>query len=483
MTHRIDHVVVVGRDAPLWLAAAVLTRALGPSGVTVEAVALPDAVTESDLYASLPSLAALHEQLGIDEATLLQGTGGALTLGWNFVERDSAAPSFLHPFGGFGSPIEGEDFFPQWLRARRHGLTVPLEDFSLTAAAARQGRLFIPSADSDRYGRSDYGYHLPAAAYANWLRQVALKSGVIAHASHEAEPERDAEGVVTALRLKGGRRIAGDFFVDAGAGVLVDTPDNPFESWRARFVADRVLTAIGPRFAHLPVYAETRAFGEGWVALRPCQTGTHITAAWSGGLGGIAGKLADLCGFPVAGGQERAWEPGLRTRPWNGNCVALGQAACRLDPLHDLELFAVQLGLVHLLRHFPQGAPYDASRDAYNRQVRSHFLHLRDFQSLHYALARYQGPFWESCRTAPLSGELAQRIDFFSARGEIAPWEEDDFAADSWRAFLVGHGTVPDSYPPPADTVPPELVKARFREMLAFVKQQVLRQPTHDFHL
>jgi tryptophan halogenase len=172
--------------------------------------------------------------------------------------------------------------------------------------------------------------------------------------------------------------------------------------------------------------------------------------------------------------------PGLRERAWEGNRVALGEAACRLDPLHDLELFTVQLGLITLLRYFPRTSEHDASRAEYNRAMRAHFTHLRDFQSLHYALARYEGPFWDNARTAPISAELAQRIDLFRARGDLAPWEHDDLPADSWRAFLVGHGLVPDSYPPAADLTPPDSLKTQLRQMLGFVKAQVLRQPTHD---
>src|SRR5256885_12453227 len=50
-----------------------------------------------------------------------------------------------------------------------------------------------------------------------------------------------------------------------------------------------------------------------------------------------------------------------------------------------------------------------ASRSEYNRTMRAHLGHLGDFQSLHYALARYAGSFWGKARRAPISGELAQR--------------------------------------------------------------------------
>lgn len=456
MSRPVEHVVVSGRDAPLWLAAAVLAKALAPSGLRVSAVELPSRLTGADLHASLPSLEALHAQLRIDEAEMLRATGGAFTLGWNFVDQEGRVPAFLHPFGAYGTRIDGQDFFPHWLRARHHGLAVPLDEFSLTAAAARQGRLFIPDKESDRYATSDYGYHLPAVAYAAWLKNLALKAGVTARQAQSVE------------------RTGGDFFVDV-SGELIGTPDNRWESWRTHFPADKILVGIAPRFAAIPVYAEIRAFAGGWKALRPCRTGTAVTIAWSSGS-----AEESRLGEGLDGVEVRDSDPGLRERLWDGNCVALGSAACRLDPLHDLDLFSLQLGLIALLRHFPRTTDHAASRAEYNREMQAHFAHLRDFQSLHYTLARYDGPFWETARTAPISAELAQRIDLFRARGELAPWEQDDLPADSWRSFLIGHGLVPDSYPPSADLTPPETLKAQLRQMLGFVRTQVLRQPTHD---
>lgn len=472
MSAPVTHVVVVGRDAPLWLASAVLAKALGPSGLTVSAVALPDSAGPADLYASLPSLEALHAQLRLDETELLRATGGAFTLGWNFADQQGRAPSFLHAFGAYGTKIDGQDFFPHWLRARRYGLSVPLEDFSLAASAARQGRLFLPDRESDSYAASDYGYHLPARAYAAWLKNAALRAGVIVHEARSVE----VIGRIGGVRLDDGRVIEGDFFVDAGGGLM--GADNRWESWRARFPVDKLLTGTAPRFASIPVYAEIRAFAGGWTALRPCQSGTAVTTTWSSGLADESAIAEGLGNVHV-----RDSDPGLYERPWDGNCAALGKAVCRLDPLHDLELYSVQLGLITLLRYFPRSTEHGASRADYNRVMRAHFAHLRDFQALHYALARYDGPFWENARNAPLSPDLSHRMDLFRARGEIAPWEEDDFKPDSWRAFLIGHGVMPETYPPIADLTPPEILKTQFRQMLGFVKTQVLRQPTHDAYL
>lgn len=514
-------VVVVGRDAPLWLAAAALARALGASGVRVEAVELPSGLAPVDFYATFPALEALHSQLRIDEAGVLRATGGSLTLGQNFVElepsaiepnqipgegrgpaasgleeRASAAeaasnlipglrrgsaseavgaqsqPAFLHAYGSAGTRIGEDEFFPHWVKARAYGLNVPLDDFSLTAAAARHGRLMLPDDQSASYGRCDYGYHLPATAYVRLLRETAIRHGVIVHAADAVTPARQGE-TITALDLGEGRRLTGDLFVDAGGAL-----DTDFLSWRAHFPADRVLTAAGPAFANLPVYAENRAGPTGWTALHPSRPATFVTHVWSSAHASDDEALAaatTAAGLPLTGAVIRTLDPGRPAQPWTGNQVTLG---ARFDPVHGLDLLGLQVSLVQLLADFPASAGFAAERDAYNHATPQALDRLRDFQSAHYALARYAGPFWQgACEVSP---DLAHAIALFRARGELAPFEEENLPPDSWRALFLGHGVEPESWPPAIDRVPPEEVKAQFRRMLGFVREQVLRQPMQD---
>src|SRR4051812_43758937 len=111
------HVVIVGRDAALWLTAASLREALGPAGVEVTAVELPTQLGPASVYATLPAIESLHSRLGLDEAALLRTTRGSFSLGYNIVPPDRA-PFFL-AHGAYGAPIDGNDFFAFWLKARR----------------------------------------------------------------------------------------------------------------------------------------------------------------------------------------------------------------------------------------------------------------------------------------------------------------------------------------------------------------------------
>src|SRR4051794_12714977 len=171
-------IVIVGRDVSLWLSACVLQSALTPLGVQLHVLELPTLLRASDVCASSTTLEALHHRLRIDESRLLSAVRGAFSLGQNFIDLSGDQSSFFHPYGACGAPIDHRAFLPYWLMARTFGLNVALEEFSLTAVAAKQGRMLIPDAATDVYGRADYAYHLPALEYAAWLKQLATKRGV-----------------------------------------------------------------------------------------------------------------------------------------------------------------------------------------------------------------------------------------------------------------------------------------------------------------
>jgi len=478
-------VVVVGRDAALWLSANVVRAALGPSGVEVSAVELPSLLTDADVYPTPPPLEALHDQLRIDEAALLRSVQGVFTLGQNFADAGGARQPFLHAYGAYGTAIDGQDFFAYWLKARGLGLRVGLEDFSLTASAARQGRLLIPDDETEKYGRSDYGYHLPAAAYVRSLRGLAAQDGVAIRAAERIAVSL-GEGGVAAI-VADGARIEADLFIDAtGEGLLIDALGVARESWADTFPGDRMLVASAPKFASIPAYAEIRAHERGWTGLYPSLGQTHVVQVTASSLCPDEEALqaaAATGGLPLTGVTLRRLDPGMRASAWAGNVVAIGGAVAAFDPLHNVDLLGVQTGLIRLLAFYPAASDFSAERSEYNRQMRSSYERLRDFQALHYRINGYGGSFWARARQGDVSAELAHRIALFEARGEIAPYEDESFAPDSWRAFFVGHGIVPDTYLPAIDRTAPDAMKARFRHMLGFVKEQVLRQPTHDSYL
>ncbi len=486
------HVVVVGRDAPVWLSACVLQHALGPAGVAVSVVELPPRAEPADAWVSLPALEALHARLRIEESRLIGATRGAFSLGRRFTDAAGRVPAFFHAHGSTGTRIDRKEFLPQWLLARQRGLQVPFGEFSLTASAARHGRMLLPDPAIDGFGFTDYGYHLPAIPYGAWLRQLALRRGVRLHPARDLEVLLDDSANISGLRLEDGRRVGGDFFLDVtgpeallASAQLGSPPGAGRESWRDAFPIDRVLGGCGGLRAPLPIYSEVRAESAGWVALAASQVCMHVQHAYCSEYLSDAAALEMARGMALQAVVVRDRDPGRRKRAWVSNCVAIGEAACVTDPLHFLDLHIVQTGLVHLLHLFPVQADFSVERDEYNQNVRSAFERMRDFQAAHYHLARYgdASPFWSRARATPVSQELAHKLDAFRARGEAAHYEDEAFNIDDWQQLLIGHGVIPAGWDPAVDRTDAELLDRELQRTLEFIRRKVEEQGTHAAYL
>src|SRR5262249_27682099 len=161
----------------------------------------------------------------------------------NFTEPGGRAASFFHAWGSYGATIDGQPFLSCWLKAEA---TAPFQSFCLTAVAALNGRLVLPDAATAAFGRADYAYHLPAIAYAGFLKAKAARIGVALHQAVAVEMMRGERGI-EAVVADGDRRFAGDLFVDAsGADALLAGKNVSWESWRPSFCVDRLLVACAP---------------------------------------------------------------------------------------------------------------------------------------------------------------------------------------------------------------------------------------------
>lgn len=487
----VNNVVVIGRDIDLWLSACVLQTALHRSGVSVTAIELPTHLHTSDGYATLPALEALHNLLRINETELLAATRGVFSLGQNFVGV-GAGQAYFHAHGTYGAVIDRKAFFPHWLRARQLGANVSLEDFSLTAAAAKHGRMLIPDRATENYGRTDYAYHLPALEYVRFLKRLAQQRGVAIHQAQTAKCMLDPlTGDISALILDDERRVGGQLFIDASgpeALLIGSMLGVPRESWRDCSPVDRIVVASGNALTSIPPYAEIRAHANGWVGLHPSRSCTHLIQAYASALCSASEALesaAAVSRLALENAVIKICDPGIRTRVWERNCVAIGVAACTFDPVHGVDVHAVQLGLVHLLSLFPAGQKACAAERAeFNRVSRQAYERLRDFQSAHYLLNRYEpSDFWSGAREVHASAELTHKIATFRARGEVPLFEHETFAPDSWLAQFIGHGEIPATYDPRVDCTPPELLKTELKGILRFIKDKVLEQTTHDAYL
>ncbi len=171
----------------------------------------------------------------------------------------------------------------------------------------------------------------------------------------------------------------------------------------------------------------------------------------------------------------------IRRRPWVGNCVAIGAAAARGDPIDAVELHRDQIAIAHLVALLPIDRTAMVEAGIYNDEVVLHYLRLRDFQAAHYRLnARVGEPFWDEARAAPVSDLLEAKIALFGARGMVAQHNQEAFNEDSWQSLLVGHGIVPRSPDPRAAAMPESEVARRLQAILGAVARDVALLMPHQ---
>lgn len=477
-------VAVVGRDAAAWLTALGLHRAFGRTGVQVQVIELPSLLSPVDAYVSLPSLAGLHRIVGIDEDALIAACAGLYVLGQRFANWSGGRPPFLHAYDTQPVGLNNVDLIQYWVKGRAEGLKLDLEEFSLGAAMAKQGRLPLGE-PAEGFSRPAHGYHLDARSYVRLLRDQAIRRGVSWVAAGLGETHVEGERIVS-VTLSDATTVEADLFIDASGaqGALIDRlRAADFEPWGQWLACDRILAASGPRLDPLPAFSQIAAFRAGWIGIHPLQDRTALVCSYD------SARISDedlVAALPVLTGltlQDEAvaasFRAGRRSSAWVGNCVAIGDAAASLEPLDAAPLHLVQTGLSLLISLFPVDADDMREAGAYNVRLAAHAENLRDFQIAHYKLnQRRDDAFWDRARDVACPDALAYKMRLFASRGRIALYDDETFQESSWTSIFVGHGLIPQAYDPLVDLTAGDEQIQQLQKMLRFIASEVTGAPT-----
>lgn len=483
MAGPVRSLAVIGRDAAAFILALGLKRALAPIGLEVTLIELPSALLPGSVHSALPSLGNLHTLLGLSERALFARCGATPVLGQQYVGWSTEGAAFIHGYDTTRPAINDVDFLQFWSLARRQGLRVAFEDFSLAAAAAKQGRV-VGAAEQGAAA----GYHIDARAYATLLRAGCARAGIPIRPTSGVDPEWRGDKL-TAVRIDDGAQIESDLFVDASGierALIGGHPDAAFDSWTHWFPADRGFVAAAAPITPPPAYARIAAVADGWVGLFPLQDETAITGRFRS-LGRsdeeAAARMLESVGVPAHAVTVRSGQSGSLVRSWIGNCVAVGDAAAVTELLDAVELQLLQVALSTLAAYWPVDRDHMPEARAYDRAVQSHLANIRDFQLLHYRLSDRQEPFWRHAREASASDRLDARLRLFAARGIIPGFDDETFLPQSWAATMIGHGVIPAESDPAVERTPPDEQMQKVQRLLQLIAAQVRDMPSIADHI
>ena len=483
MSRRVTSVAIVGRDAPLWIAAAAIQRSLGHLGVTVQAIELPSLLQPVDVYSAMPAIQGLHKQIGLSEQLVIAAAKAVPLVAQRYSNWGGASPPWMVGYDDPPPPGSDVGFVHYWARGRQEGLKPALEDFSLAAAAAKHARVPVYR-DGDELSAA-YGYNLAALPYSLLLKAHAGRLGVRVEAAPIDDIEVNGDRIA-AVVLASGDRIEADLFIDASGveGALIGRlAGSNFKSWEEWLPCDRMVAASGAAIDPPPVFSQISAFRAGWVGLYPLQDKTAVIAAYSSkdiSQTEVIESLPLLARIPVGGDAVASTlRCGVRNPSWIGNCVAVGEAAIGLDPLDSLGLYVTHSCISHLMALFPVEANAFPEADRYNREIALAGQNLRDLQCAHYALnRRFDEPFWDRCRDRAPPESLKRKLDVFALTGHVPLYDEEPFEEHQWAALLSGAGISPKRYDPRIDAAPDEALIQKVQQRLRDIAVAVPNMPS-----
>jgi tryptophan 7-halogenase len=487
-----QRVVVLGGGTAGWMTAAALTKLL-PHACTVRVVESAEIGIVGVGEATLPHLRAFVQSLELDEAEFMRATHATFKLGIEFRDFGKVGDSYLHPFGQFGTELNGIHFHHYWRRMLAEGREDDLFAYSVANVMTWNHRFAPPSADtSSLLSTYNYAYQFDATLFAPYLRAYAEARGAERTEGKVVDVAVDGEsGDVAALVLESGERIEADLFVDCSgfrALLIGQTLGADWEDWSRWLPCDRACALpCTPPPGPIEPYTRATAMKAGWRWRIPLQhrvgNGYVYSSAHLSDEEAADAIVAAVEGEPMAEPRVLRFRAGRRKRSWVRNVVAVGLASGFLEPLESTSLYLVQGAISQLIELFPTGPIADADRDEFNRMVDLEYDRIRDFLILHYhATTRDDSSFWNHVRTMEVPDSLAEKMDLWHHSGRVAKYTQGLFLEPSWVAVYVGQNIVPEHWDQRADAYDSAALGGAMDRLRVQIAQAVEAMPEHgDF--
>jgi tryptophan halogenase len=414
----------------------------------------------------------LHHQLGLDIVELYREVRPTWKLGIKFDWGRPGDTFFTYPFGDT-DPVDA------------HVHDGDLRSQSLTSLLMAADRTPIlrgaGGAIESRLPQTKHAYHLHNAPFVAFLARHAAARGIEHVDAIIDEVVTDAaRSRVESLRLRDGRAISFDLYVDASgfASLLVEKAlGSPFDDWSSSLFCDRAIVADVRQTGPIAPYTLAETMDAGWCWKIAVEGADHRGYVHASAFLSEADAEAEMRRKNPGMGEPWTvrFRSGRHHHFWKGNVAAIGNAYGFVEPLESTALHMVIIELQYLMAGLaaPDGA---LGQDEINQRVGAHWDFLRWFLALHYKFnRRLDTPFWREARERVDVSGLAGALEAFRAHG---PWADPSvldglvgdpaFGPSGLLTMLLGQDV-------PAPRAQPRTTKADWEARVAAQRMDVAR--------
>jgi len=489
----IAKIVIVGGGTAGWMAAAPLAQRMGKT-CEVVLVESPEIGTIGVGEATLPPIRNYNQSLGLDGADFVKKTQGSFKLGIEFRDWGHVGNRFFHGFGDFGPAIANRSAFHHWMRLKKSNPGMPSYEEWSVATRMAYGNRFTPPVDGPPSAHNAYSfaYHFDAGLYAAYLRDYAMQRGAQRVEGMVVEVEqRPEDGFVTALKLKDGRRIEGDLFIDASGfrGLLIQgVMQSAYEDWSHWLPCNSALAVPSKSATQLTPYTRTTAKSCGWQWRIPLQNrigNGHVYCNQFVSDDEAAKQLLDgLDTDALDTPRQLRFTTGRRQQSWVKNVVAIGLASGFLEPLESTSIQLIMDGVGRLIELFPDRDFAPGLAAEFNRRMAAQYEATRDFIILHYKLNRRDdSEFWRYLAAMPIPDSLNHQIELFRGTGHVAILYPEGFLEPSWISLLMGLGVEPQKLITSTLNVDEAALRQHFERLRQAMAAVVNDMPEHGAYI
>jgi tryptophan halogenase len=485
-------VCIVGGGTAGWMTAAALSNKFDSTLVKVTLIESDEIGTVGVGEATLQHIRFFNQALGIDERVFMRETNATFKLGIEFCDWGALGDRYIHPFGDYGVPTEGQDFHQLWLRACSISKMPRLDDYSYPIVAAETGRFRFPGENIEEIGSNfGYAYQFDSSLFAKFLRAYAVGRGVTRQEGKIVDATvNNASGDIKSVRLESGQMIDADIFIDCSGfrGLLIEQKlETGYDDWSNWLPCNRAL-AVPTESTGAP-FPFTRATAKkaGWQWRIPLQhrvgNGHVYCNSFISDEDALNVLTSGVDGKMLAEPRQLFFTTGRRKKFWNRNVISIGLSAGFLEPLESTSIHLIQEGITNLIELFPTGAIEPSDIDEYNDRMALNFERVRDFLLLHYvATQRDDSDMWRHFRNLELPDSLNEKIGAWLSRGYVLPYEFGVFLPPSWIAVMLGQNLVPRGHDKRADRMDERDLFERLNSIRTKTAAEAASTPVHaDF--